>query len=116
MPVFWKYVSRDNRTDENHTQHVMRKIKWICESVKKNNLNRLGFLISLLAFASSSVCVCVCVHVRASSLPVGTQDTDQFTHLLPDSQRYEVGRLSPEGTHTHKHEHTHVRTHAEQES
>lgn len=34
------------------------------------------------------------------SLPVGTRDMDQFTHLLPDSQRFEVGRLSPEGVHT----------------
>lgn len=49
------------------------------------------------------MCVCILMETPVPSLPVGIHDMDQFTHLLPDSQRFELGRLSPKGVHTHTH-------------
>lgn len=46
--------------------------------------------------------VCVLMQSPVLTVAAGTQDTDQLQHLLPESQRYEVGALSPEGKHTHR--------------
>lgn len=55
---------------------------------------------------------CSLMQTPVPGLPAGTQDPDQLTHLLPDSQRSKLGRLNPEG----KHARTQARTPTEHES